>query len=62
MLAFPLHMAVMADGGFPFGAVGLVHVENRIKQRRRIGIDEEMTIRVRPTKLSRTRRAAPSRC
>ena len=29
MLAFPLHMAVMADGGFPFGAVGLVHVENR---------------------------------
>ncbi len=51
VLAFPLQMAVMADGGFPFGAVGLVHVENRIVQRRPIGSDEELTIRVRPTKL-----------
>jgi len=51
VLAFPLHMAVMADGGFPFGAVGLVHVENRIEQVRRIGLDEELTIAVRPTKL-----------
>jgi hypothetical protein len=51
VLAFPLHMAVMADGSFPFGAVGLVHVENRIVQHRRIGIGEELAIRVRPTKL-----------
>ena len=51
MLAFPLQMAVMADGGFPFGAVGLVHLENRIEQRRPIGIGEAMTIRVRPTRL-----------
>jgi len=51
MLAFPLHMAVMSNGSFPFGAVGLVHVENLIAQKRPIGIDEEMTIRVRPTKL-----------
>jgi len=51
MLAFPLHMAVMSDGSFPFGAVGLVHVENSITQKRPIGIDEEMTIRVRPTPL-----------
>ncbi len=51
VLAFPLHMAVMADGGFPFGAVGLVHIENRIVQRRRIGLGEELSIRVRPTKL-----------
>jgi hypothetical protein len=51
VLAFPLHMAVMADGGFPFGAVGLVHVENRIVQHRRIGIGEALTIRVQPTKL-----------
>lgn len=51
MLAFPLHMAVMSDGSFPFGAVGLVHVENSIAQKRPIGIDEEMTIRVRPTQL-----------
>jgi acyl dehydratase len=51
MLAFPLHMAVMSDGSFPFGAVGLVHVENSITQKRPIGIHEEMTIRVSPTKL-----------
>ncbi len=51
ILAFPLQMAVMADGGFPFGAVGLVHVENRIEQRRRIGLDEELTIDVRATQL-----------
>jgi acyl dehydratase len=51
VLAFPLHMAVMTDGAFPFGAVGLVHVENRIVQHRRIGIGEELAIRVRPTKL-----------
>jgi acyl dehydratase len=51
MLAFPLHMAVMSDGSFPFGAVGLVHVENSITQKRPIGIGEEMTIRVSPTKL-----------
>jgi acyl dehydratase len=51
VLAFPLHMAVMANGGFPFGAVGLVHVENRIVQRRPIGAAEQLTIRVRPTKL-----------
>ncbi len=51
VLAFPLQMAVMADGGFPFGAVGLVHVENRIEQHRRIGLDEELTIAVRATQL-----------
>jgi MaoC dehydratase-like protein len=51
VLAFPLHLAVMADGSFPFGAVGLVHVENRIVQHRRIGLGEEMKLRVRPTQL-----------
>jgi len=51
VLAFPLHMAVMADGSFPFGAVGLVHVENRIVQHRPIGLDEELKLTVRPTPL-----------
>ncbi len=51
VLAFPLHMAVMADGSFPFGAVGLVHVENRIVQHRPISIDEELKLVVRPTPL-----------
>jgi acyl dehydratase len=44
-------MAVMADGSFPFGAVGLVHVENTITQHRRIGLDEELRITVHPTQL-----------
>jgi acyl dehydratase len=51
VLAFPLHMAAMADGRFPFGAVGLVHIENRIVQHRPIGLGEEMEIRVRASKL-----------
>jgi len=52
VLAFPLQMAVMADGSFPFGAVGLVHVENTITQRRPIGIGEELIITVKPSKLA----------
>ena len=51
VLAFPLHMAVMANGSFPFGAVGLVHLENRIVQRRPLAVTEELALRVRPTKL-----------
>lgn len=51
VLAFSLHMAVMADGRFPFGAVGLVHVENRIVQHRPIGVGEELKLTVRPTPL-----------
>lgn len=51
VLAFPLHMAAMADGRFPFGAVGLVHIENRIVQHRPIGMGEELEIRVRTTPL-----------
>lgn len=52
VLAFPLHMAVMADGAFPFGAVGLVHLENRIAQQRPIGLGETLELRVKPTKLT----------
>jgi acyl dehydratase len=51
VLAFPLHMALMADGRFPFGAVGLVHIGNRIEQHRPVGIGEELTLKARPTAL-----------
>ena len=51
VLAFPLHMALMSDGSFPFGAVGLVHVANKITQHRRLGIDEPLDLRVQATKL-----------
>jgi acyl dehydratase len=52
VLAFPLHMALMSDGAFPFGAVGLVHIANRITQHRRLGIGEELAFRVEATKLA----------
>ena len=32
MLAFPLHLALMTDGSFPFPAIGLVHIANMIRQ------------------------------
>jgi acyl dehydratase len=51
ILAFPLHMAVMTDPAFPFGVVGLVHVENQITQHRPIALGEELAIRVHATKL-----------
>jgi acyl dehydratase len=51
VLAFPLHMALMADGSFPFGAVGLVHLENSIEQRRPIRSGEPLDLSVRPTPL-----------
>jgi acyl dehydratase len=51
VLAFPLHLALMADGSFPFAAVGLVHVGNRIVQRRPIGAEERLDLDVRATPL-----------
>ncbi len=53
VLAFPLHMALMSDGSFPFRAVGLVHIANRITQFRRLAIDEELSLRVTPTRLAK---------
>jgi hypothetical protein len=46
ILAFPLHMALMTQGDFPFPAVGLVHIQNRIEQRRPIEATEKLEIRV----------------
>jgi acyl dehydratase len=43
----------MSDGSFPFGAVGLVHIANRITQYRRLGIEEELSLRVRATKIAK---------
>ncbi|HYF24991.1 MAG TPA: MaoC/PaaZ C-terminal domain-containing protein [Baekduia sp.] len=49
ILAFADHMSLMTDGRFPFQAIGLVHVANRIEQRRAIGVGEELELTVRPT-------------
>jgi acyl dehydratase len=46
VVAFPLHLALMSDGRFPFGAVGLIHVANRIEQHRPIGAGERLDLRV----------------
>lgn len=56
ILAFPLQMVLMADGSFPFAAVGLVHIENQIVSRRPIAPGEQVAITVRPTGLAPHRR------
>jgi acyl dehydratase len=51
VLAFPLHLALMTDGSFPFGAIGLVHTANRIVQHRALRPAEPLDLRVRATPL-----------
>ena len=46
MLAFPLHLALMTSGSFPFAAIGLVHIANQIVQHRPIDIREPLSLRV----------------
>lgn len=51
VLAFPLHMALMGEPNFPFGAVGLVHVNNTITQHRPVSVTEKLSIKLSATKL-----------
>lgn len=51
ILSFPLHMALMTDSSFPLPAIGLVHFANEITQKRPIRVGEELSLRVRSTKL-----------
>ena len=51
VLAFPLHMKLMTSGDFPFPAVGLVHISNRITQRRPIRVNERLRVSVRASDL-----------
>lgn len=51
MLAFDLHMQLMTDGRFPFGAIGLVHVANTITVSRALRVGEAFDLRVHPTPL-----------
>jgi acyl dehydratase len=46
MLAFPLQLALMTGGDFPYPAIGLVHIANRIRQHRAIGASERLSLRV----------------
>jgi acyl dehydratase len=47
VVAFPLALALMTDREFPLKPMGLVHVANRIEQRRPISARETPTVRVR---------------
>lgn len=51
ILAFPLHLRLMTDGAFPFPALGLVHIENMIRQHRAIMSAEALSLRVWATAL-----------
>jgi acyl dehydratase len=46
ILAFPLQLSLMTDPSFPFGAIGLVHIHNRITQHRPIRASEKLEIKV----------------
>ena len=51
ILAFPLHMALLTDSSFPFPAIGMVHIANRIVLHRPIRVAEELSLRVRAENL-----------
>jgi acyl dehydratase len=46
ILAFPLQLALMTDSSFPFPAIGLVHIHNRITQHRPIRTVERLELKV----------------
>lgn len=58
VLAFPLHVALMARRGFPYPVPGLVHVRNVVEQRRAIGAAEPLSIRVHAERLAAHPRGA----
>jgi hypothetical protein len=51
ILAFPLQLSLMTDPSFPFPAIGLVHIANRITQHRPIRTRERLDITVAVTPL-----------
>lgn len=53
MPAFPLRMALMTQPDFPFPLLGMVHVANRITQRRPVRLGETVSMSVRAENLRR---------
>ena len=51
ILAFPLHMALLTDSSFPFPAIGMVHISNRVRQLRPIAVTERLSLRVSASQL-----------
>jgi acyl dehydratase len=46
VVAFPYALSIMTERSFPFGVLGLVHVENVIEQLRPVTVDETIDLRV----------------
>jgi len=51
VLSFPLQMALLGSGSFPFPLLGLVHLDNVIAQHRPIAIGEPLDLEVRAADL-----------
>ena len=51
ILAFPLHMGLLTDSSFPFPAIGMVHISNRIRQVRPIDVAERLSLSVTASEL-----------
>jgi len=49
---FPLALTLMRRGDFPLPLTGLVHLRNEVRLHRPVGIDEELTLRVRAEDLT----------
>ncbi|WP_150613243.1 MaoC/PaaZ C-terminal domain-containing protein [Pandoraea terrigena] len=47
LLAFPLHMLLMTDRTFPFAMLGMVHLDNRIRQHAALAPGERLDLDVR---------------
>ncbi len=45
VLATPLHAAIVAHADFPLPALGMVHLENRVEQKRPIAVGEKFDLR-----------------
>jgi acyl dehydratase len=52
VLAFPLALRLLVDRAFPFPALGLVHVRNRIVQHRPVRLGEALDLDVRAERLA----------
>ncbi|MCL3863101.1 MaoC/PaaZ C-terminal domain-containing protein [Actinotalea sp. K2] len=47
VLAFPVATALMVRGDFPLPLLGMVHLSNRVEQRRAVHVEEVLDVRVR---------------
>jgi acyl dehydratase len=51
ILAFPMQLSLMTDSSFPFPALGLVHIANRIVHHRPVTVGEQLDLKVWATEL-----------